>query len=199
MSEKEEVLDQLNQIESSLMDSEKFMPYNYNVLILWGLVSALLFLTFDIIASFGILYSISYVGGLIFIVTIIEQYYIKQENIKYDISKFTKTQKFIESTYTFATIISLFLTYLLYVNGLLLYIYLVWIMMIAFVNYVVGFIKNNKYFTSVGIINLSLTFSIFTLSFIFGIDIFSDYLKYIAVVFSSFGCIFIAIKSKKEF
>ena len=78
------------------------------------------------------------------------------------------------------------------------YIYLIWMMMIAFANYVIGFIINNKYFTSVGIINLSVVFAIFTISFIYSPDIFSEYIKYIAVMFSSFGCMFVGIKSKKE-
>ena len=60
MNEKEQILEQLDEINSSLFDSQKFSPYNYNVLVLWGFVSALLFLTFDIIASFSIIYSITY-------------------------------------------------------------------------------------------------------------------------------------------
>ena len=198
MNEKEQILEQLDEINSSLFDSQKFSPYNYNILVLWGFVSALLFLTFDIIASYEVIYSVGYLASIIFITMLIEKYYIKQENIKYDLEKFTKTQKFIDSLYTFTTIISLFLTYLFFINDMVFYIYLIWIIMIAFTNYIVGFIINNKYFTTVGLINLSVVFSIFTISFIFSPDILSEYIKYIAVMFSSFGCMYIGIKSKKE-
>ena len=198
MNEKQQILEQLDEINSSLFDSQKFVPYNYNVLVLWGFVSALLFLTFDIIASYEIIYSIGYLGSIIFVTMLIEKYYIKQENIKYDLEKFTKTQKFIESLYTFTTIISLFLTYLFFINDMVFYIYLIWMIMIAFTNYIVGFIINNKYFTTVGIMTMSVVFAVFTISFIFSPDILSDYIKFIAVMFSSFGCMFIGIKSKKE-
>jgi len=198
MSEKEQILEQLDEINSSLFDSQKFAPYNYNVLVLWGFVSALLFLTFDIIASFSVIYSISYLASIIFFTMLIERYYIKQENIKYDLDKFTKTQKFIESVYTFTTIISLFLTYLFFINDMVFYIYLIWMLMIAFTNYIIGFIINNKYFTTVGIMTMSVVFAVFTISFIFSPDILSDYIKFIAVIFSSFGCMYIGIKSKKE-
>jgi len=199
MSEKQQILEQLDEINSSLFDNQKFAPYNYNVLVLWGFVSGLLFLTFDIIASYDILYSIGYLGGIIFVTMMIEKYYIKQENIKYDLEKFTTTQKFIESLYVFVTIISLFFTYLFFMYDLVFYIYLVWMVMIAFANYVVGFVLNNRYFTVVGLITMSVVFSVFTISFIFSPEMLSEYIKYIAVIFSSFGCILIGLKSKNEY
>jgi fatty acid desaturase len=199
MSEKEQVLEQLDEIESSLVDSQKFMPYNYNILILWGIVSAILFLSFETIVSFNIYYALLFIFITIVITIFIEQYHTRKENKKYDIDKYTKKQKFIESLYMFSAIISLILTYIFVSNNIASYTYLIWMFMIAFSHHTVGYVLNNKYFSTVAIINLAVVFSIFTISFIFSIDMFADYIKYLAVIFSSFGCIYIGYKSKKEF
>jgi hypothetical protein len=180
------------------MDSERFMPYNYNMLILWGIVSSILFLTFEGVAKISIIYAVIYITFIFLLFFTIEKYFTSKENEKYDLNKSTKIQKFVESVYTFAVFFAIFLTYIFVTNDMLFYSYIVWIFLIGFSDYIIGFILNNIYFTIVGMINMVLVFAILTLSFVFGIELFEQYIKYIAVLFSSFGCIYLGIKSKKK-
>ncbi len=199
MSDKEEVLNQLNDIHSSLVDQEKFVPYNYDVLIMWGVISAILFLTFDVVAKLSIWYSVTYIGVVLAIGFLVEIYFIKKENIKYDLEVFTKTQTFIETIFTFSIIFSIVLTYIFISNSLDIYGYLAWIFLLGFAVYVTGFILNNSKFALVGIINISVSLAIFVFSFIFDPVLFASYVKYVAVLFSSGGFIYLGISIKKEY
>jgi len=191
MNEKEIVLEQLNTIESSLLDNEKFMPFNYKILIMWGFISAILILSFENIAK---LYTVWYAIGYIVIVTtigfLVEIYIIKKENKKYDIKSFTKLQKFVESNYTFTIVFATALTYVFISNNLAVYAYLSWIFMFGYADFVTGFVVNCKKFTTVGIINISASIAMVTITFIFGIQVIAPYIKYIAVLFLSGSLIY---------
>lgn len=198
MSEKEEALNQLNQIHSSLIDNEKFMPYNYNMLVMWGIISAILFLTFEMISTLNIWYAIGYIGIVITFGFLIEVYLIKKENIKYDLEKFTKTQTFIETNYTFSLVFATILTFVFVSNSIGTYAYLSWMFLLGFSNFITGFVLNNKNFTAVGIINISVAMAIFTICMIFDPSLVANVVKYIAVLFSSGGFIYLGISGKKD-
>ena len=42
MSEKDEALKHLSEIKSALIDKDSFFPYNYNALIVWGVIGMIL-------------------------------------------------------------------------------------------------------------------------------------------------------------
>ncbi len=197
--QKEKVLNQLHNIHSSLIDKEKFVPYNYNVLVMWGVISAILFLTFETVAKIDIWYSMGYIGIVIGVSFLVEMYFIKKENLKYDLEKFTKAQTFIETVYTFSVIFAILLTYILISSSLEVYAYLSWIFLLGFANFIAGFVLNNKKFTTVGIISISVAFAIFTISFLLSPLYFADNIKFISVLFSSGGLIYLGISVKKDY
>ena len=196
MSEKEQALNQLNQIHSTLVDKEKFLPYNYNILILWGVISAILFLTYEDVAKINLLLSTGYILGFILIGSVIEFYFMKLENKKYDLSSLTKTQIFIESIYGLNTLFGILITNLFISHSLNEYSYIVWIFILGVNKYMVGFATNLKKFTQVGIINIIIAFILF-LATLYGIDT-HQLGKYLAVLFVSGGCIYLGITLTKE-
>ncbi len=196
MSEKEEALNQLNQIHSTLVDKEKFLPYNYNILILWGVIAGILFLTYEEVANINLFYGVGYILGFILLGSGVEFYFMKQENKKYDLSTLTKTQKFIESIYGLNTIFGVMITYLLISNSLIEYSYIVWIFILGLNKYMVGFATNLKKFSYVGIINIIIAFLLFSAT-LYGIET-KEVGKYLAVIFVSGGCIYLGLALKKE-
>lgn len=198
MSKKEEVLNQLNQIHSSLMDNEKFIPFNYGVLIMWGVISAILILTFDNISIFGVWYGIAYIGGVVILGFFVERYFTKKENKKYDLKEFTLLQKFVETNYTFCIIFAIVLTYIFVSNSVGVYSYLSWMFLIGYADFVTGFVLNNKRFTAVGLLNISASIAIITITFIFSPLVIALYIKYISAIFVGGGLIYLGISIKKE-
>ena len=199
MSEKEEVLSQLNSIHSTLVDNEKFLPYNYNVLIMWGFLSAFLFLAFGQVATLGIWYSAGMIAVTIALGFIIEMYFTKKENIKYDIEELTKLQKFIEINYTFSVLFATLLTVIFVSNSIGAYAYISWMFLLGFSNYITGFILNKKRFTVVGLLSITSSVALITISFIFDPSLLNDIAKYMAVLLISGGFIYIGIVTKKEY
>ena len=196
MSEKEEALNQLNQIHSTLVDKEKFLPYNYNILILWGVISGVLLLTYEEVAKINLLLSVGYILGFVLVGSIVEFYFMKKENKKYDLFTLTKTQKFIETVYGLNTIFGVMLTYLLVSNSLTEYSYIVWIFLLGFSKYVVGFATNLNQFSYTGILSIIVAFILF-LATLYGIDT-KEVGKYLAVIFVSGGCIYLGLILNKE-
>ena len=196
MSDKQVAIEQLNEIHSTLVDKEKFLPYNYNILILWGVISAVLFLTFEKVAGFGAVYSVGYILGFILLGTLVEYYFMKIENSKYDLSQLTKTQKFIEAIYGFSTIFGGLMTYLLLQNDLIQYAYITWIFLLGTNKFMIGFAINQKQFQVAGVLSISISFILFLAS-LYGIDT-KEVGKYLAVIFVSGGCVYLGIVTKKE-
>jgi magnesium-transporting ATPase (P-type) len=199
MDTKQEAIEQLNEIHSSLVDKQKFMPYNYNVLILWGVISGFLFLTFESVSSIGIWYGVGLITFTILIGFLIEIYFIKKENKKYELEKFTKLQTFIETNYTFSTFFSTILTFVFISNQLGIYTYLSWMFMLGFSTFICGFVMNNKKFTLIALINIALALAIMTLSVVFTPLFFEPFIKYIATLFIGGGFIYLGITTKKEY
>ncbi len=68
MREKEEALQHLSEIKSVLVDKDAFFPYNYNALIVWGVIGMIMTL------FIGVLYKESILYGTLFSI-IIRIYY----------------------------------------------------------------------------------------------------------------------------
>jgi len=199
MDSKEEVLNQLGDIHSSLVDKEKFLPYNYNLLIMWGIISAILYLTFEEVSKMSIWYALGYIVGVLIIGFLFELYFIRKENIKYNLQKFTKVQTYIEANYTFAIVFAVVLTIIFTTNNLIVYAYLSCIFLFGYSDWVSGFILNNRKFTVVGLINMSVSLAIFTICILFNPALIQSSIKYIAVLFSSGGLIYLGISIKKDY
>lgn len=195
MESKTEVLKQLEDIHSSLVDSEKFMPYNFNAIIMWGVISILLFLfasyMFEQSMYLGIAFLIIMLSGG----GIVEYFLTKKENIKYDIQNFTKIQKFIETVFTFNVIFGILISIILVQNELVSYIYLIWVFLIGVAGYIVGFTINSKIFLNHGKVSAILSLVLFAFSLIFDLTLLN---QAFAIISLGFGYIYLGIKLKKE-
>jgi len=60
MKDKNRITEQINIIKNSLMESERFMPYDYKMLIMWGIISIVLFLSLENIVKYGLGYTIGF-------------------------------------------------------------------------------------------------------------------------------------------
>ena len=196
MSKKEKALNQLNQIHSTLVDKEKFLPYNYKILILWGVIIGVLLLTYEEIAKINLLLSVGYILGFVLVGSVVEFYFMKKENKKYELFTLTKTQKFIETVYGINTIFGVMLTYFLVSNSLTEYSYIVWIFLLGFSKYLVGFATNQKQFSYTGILSIIVAFILFLVA-LYGIDT-KEIGKYLSVIFISGSCIYLGLILNKE-
>ena len=58
MSEKEEVLRQISEIKSHLVDKEIFYPYNYNACHVWAVIAVILTLGMASAFEYGVLFGV---------------------------------------------------------------------------------------------------------------------------------------------
>jgi hypothetical protein len=195
-NDKQSVLEQVESINSILTQSRKFMPYDYNALILWGIISSILFMFTDIvIINYGVSYGVMFLLVFLVLGFLIESLMIKKENKKFELDQFTEKQKFIEMLFTFASFFSIVLTVVFIQNSLMEYIYTPWIFMIGFIKYIIGFILNDKRFLFMGKINMAVFFLLLICSGFMDILLLS---KYCGVIFLGGSCIYLGIKCKQD-
>jgi len=56
MSEKDKALQHLSEIKSVLVDQDSFFPYNYNTLVMWGVIGMLMTLFMGVLLKSSLLY-----------------------------------------------------------------------------------------------------------------------------------------------
>lgn len=196
IKEKQSLQEQFNTINSILIESKKFMPYDYNALVLWGVIASFLFLYTDtVINSFSIYHGIGFLVSFIVIGFIIEVFMIKRENKKFELEQLTKKQKFIEMVFSLASLFCIILTFLFIQNNLTQYLYLHWLFVLGFGTYVSGFVLNQKRFSMIGYLNMIVFILLFGLSFF--IDIF-ELSKYSGTLFIGGGFIYLGIMGRKD-
>ncbi len=163
MSEKDEVLQRLHDIKSTL-DDQKFFPYNYNALIVWGVISIVLALFLLESLKNDLLYGTLFLVIMVMIGFYIEGFLIKKENTSYDIEDCTKKQKFIFQSYLLTSFFGIVVSALLAKYGLLVPIYMLWIFICGLGNFVVGYTINQKLFSQTGRISMILAICLMVLS-----------------------------------
>ncbi|MCF6330891.1 MAG: hypothetical protein L3I99_05020 [Sulfurimonas sp.] len=149
MSEKDEALQRLDDIKSTLAD-HKFFPYNYNALIVWGIISIVLSLFLLEIFQNNLLYGTLFLITMLIVGFFTEGFLMKKENINYDITECTKKQKFIFRCYLLTSLFGITMSVLLVSHNLLIPIYMLWIFICGIGNFVVGFIINRGEFIKAG-------------------------------------------------
>jgi len=156
MSEKDEVLQQISEIKSHLVDKETFFPYNYNACHAWAVIAVIL--TFVMLPAYE--YSIAMGTGVMFVsVTIgfgIEGLLTKKINESYDIDDCTKRQTFIMKNFLMITLFLIVLSTVLAMSKLYVAIYLAWLFLISVGYFAVGFVLNIKDFTKMAQLNMLL-------------------------------------------
>ena len=154
MSEKDEVLQQISEIKSHLIDKETFFPYNYNACHVWAVIAVVM--TFIMIPTYE--YSIVVGTGVMFsLITIgfvVEEVLTKKINQSYDIDDSTKRQEFIMKNFLMIALFLIVLTTVLAMSKLYVLIYLSWLFLISLGYFSVGFILNIKEFTKMAEFNM---------------------------------------------
>jgi uncharacterized membrane protein (DUF485 family) len=155
MANKEEVLAHLHEIKSALIDKDTFFPYNYNALIIWGVIGMVMTL------GFPYMIGVSMKQGTIFAVVvmltgfIIESFLTKRVNENFDLESCTKKQRFIATLYAVSVTFAIVLSALFAKYHIMVPIFMIWIFMCGLADFVVGFVLNIKLFTKAGYIHIT--------------------------------------------
>ena len=201
--EKKEALNQIHQIKESLIDNQKFVPYEPNALIMWGIVTSILFIfAQEVLENFGIVMGCLFLAFFISVAAFIEYHMTKKINKKYEIEVLTRKQKFIESIYMFHSLFGILMTAVLVQAGAMNLIYVIWIFVIGFTSYTAGHIMNQKSFTYHGIVSALLAFGILYLIYFTPNGLqdsgLSILFRILAVIFLGGGFVWLGISMKKE-
>jgi O-antigen/teichoic acid export membrane protein len=147
MSEKDEALQHLSEIKSVLVDKDSFFPYNYNALVVWGIIGMVMSLFMGYLLKNSILYGSIFSFVMMTVGFMIESFLTKRVNKEYDIDDCTKRQKFISVLFTMLTFFAIVLSALLAKYDLITPIYVVWIFICGVGYFSIGFVLNLKIFT----------------------------------------------------
>lgn len=156
MSEKDEVLQHLSEIKSVLVDKDTFFPYNYNALIVWGVIGMVMTLFMGVLLKYSLLYGAIFSFVVMSAGFMIEGFLVKQVNQAYDIEDCTKRQKFISIMFSMLTFFAIALSVLLAKYELIIPAYAVWIFLIGLGNFALGFVLNIKLFTFASYLKMSM-------------------------------------------
>lgn len=164
MSEKEEALQHLSEIKSVLVDKDAFFPYNYNALIVWGIIGMIMTIFMGILMKTSILYGSTFAFIMMTSGFLIESFLVKRVNEKYDIEDCTKKQKFISTLYTVLTFFAIAISALLAKYNLIAAAYVVWIFVCSIGYLALGFILNIGYFTKAGFVKVAASITLIVAS-----------------------------------
>ena len=164
MSEKDKALAHLSEIKSALVDKDAFFPYNYNALIIWGVIGIIMTFAIPPLIVSSILWGTVFSVVLMGIGFIVEGFLTKRVNKDYDIDNCTKRQKFIAATFTILTLFSIILTMLFAKHMLITPLFMIWLFTVGFGDRVVGYILNIKLFSISGYFSMASSMILLILS-----------------------------------
>ncbi len=201
--EKKEALKQINQLKESLVDNKKFVPYDPNALIMWGVVTSILFIfAQEVLINFGVVVGCLFLASFISIAAFFEYRMTKKINEKYEIEVLTKKQTFMELIYMFHSLFAILMTAVLVQAEAMNLIYVVWIFVIGFTSYTAGHIMNQKSFTYHGIVSALVAFGILYLIYFTPNGLQNEELsilfRILSVIFLGGGFVWLGIVMKKE-
>ena len=165
MNEKEDALQHLSEIKSVLVDKESFFPYNYNALVVWGVIGMVLTMVMPWLMKSFILYGTIFSTLMITVGFVIEGFLTKQVNENYDIETCTKKQRFIGTTFTVMSLFAIFLSALLAKYDLIIALFPVWIFACALGDFVVGFVLNIRLFSFVSYLSITVSLGMLAVSY----------------------------------
>ncbi len=154
--QKEDALQHLSEIKSVLVDKDAFFPYNYNALIVWGIVGMIMTLFMGVMLKSSLLYGAIFSIVVMTVGFMIEGFLIKKVNQSYDIEDCTKKQKFISIMFSMLTLFAISLSVLLAKYDLIIPAYIVWIFLMGVGHFILGFILNIKIFTLTSYLKMSI-------------------------------------------
>ncbi|MCK5853710.1 MAG: hypothetical protein KAG56_00725 [Sulfurovaceae bacterium] len=163
MSEKEEVLRQISEIKSHLVDKETFFPYNYHACYIWATIAVILTFGMTTVYESSILVGTSFVSFFMLIGFTIEHNMVKKINKNYDIEDCTNRQAFIVQNFVMTAIFSILISTVLAMHQLYSIIMLSWLFLVSLGYFSIGFILNIKRFTQLARFNIISSFILLTI------------------------------------
>ena len=154
MSEKEKVLQQINEIKSHLVDKELFFPYNFNACHVWSLISIVL--TLIMIPSYeqGIVVGTVVTFTFVLVGFVVEGILTKKVNESYDIDDCTRRQQFIMKNFMMIALFAIVFSTVLASYKLYIPIFILWLFLISLGHFAVGFVLNIKDYEKVAMFNI---------------------------------------------
>ncbi len=147
MSDKEEALAHLSAIKSALIDKDTFFPYNYNALLIWGVIGTVMTFMMPVLMKSSIVNGTIFSLVLITLGFIVEGFLTKKINEDYDIDSCTKKQRFIATIYTMLTFFAIVLSALIAKQGMIVPLFALWLFMCGIGDFVLGYVLNIRIFT----------------------------------------------------
>lgn len=201
--EKAEAIQHLSAIKLALVDKDVFFPYNYNALLVWGVIGMLMALFMGILLKISVLYGTVFSFVMMTSGFIIEGFLTKEVNKNYDIESCTQKQKFIATLFTIITFFAISLAALLAKYELIVPAYIIWIFLCGVGYFAIGFVLNIKIFVSFAKLKMVVAFLLMSVSYFVANlgDIGSVYFYFVqGVTFVLLGIvpIYIGQKLKKE-
>ncbi|CAA6810963.1 MAG: Unknown protein [uncultured Sulfurovum sp.] len=181
MSEKDEVLQQISEIKSHLIDKEAFFPYNYGASHVWSTIAVVLTLGMVSAYEYSVLFGSLMMFVLISIGFMVEGSLTKKSNERYEIDDCTKRQRFIMMNFLMISfflilISSVFALYKLYSLGLI-----AWLFMISLGYFSIGFVLNIQRFSKMAQFNMIAALILLGLGIYFDLLLGSDSLFFTMV------------------
>ena len=147
---KKEALAHLDAIKLALVDKDSFFPYNYNALIVWGVIATIMTFAMPPLMKASVLQGTLFSLFLMGVGFAIEAFLTKKVNENYDIDNCTRKQRFIVSTFTLVTIFAIVMSALLAKYDLIVPLFMLWMFLCGFGHFVVGYVLNIRLFTFAG-------------------------------------------------
>ena len=154
MSEKEEVLRQISEIKTHLVDKEAFFPYNFNACHVWSAIAVVLTLVMIPAYETSVAFGTTVTTLLVLVGFIIEAVMTKKVNESYDIDDCTRRQQYIMSNFIMIALFAIVFSTLLALYKLYVPIMLLWLFLISLGHLGVGFVLNIKAYGTLAKVNM---------------------------------------------
>jgi hypothetical protein len=202
MESKEDILKQVGQIKGALMEQNKFVPYDGNMLIIWGIIGGIMLYGAPIFFEQSLFGGIGFLVGGFAVGFVLEMVLTKKQNDKYALNQFTSIQKNIEYTYAISMAIALVMTIIAIKLEVLGVIYPLWMFHIGFAGFVTGVLANNKQYKIISLLTMLppmviLGYFAFDIQYIHSTAIY-ELSRSVSIVLLSGSYIYLGIAMKKR-
>jgi len=163
--EKAEALRQINEIKNHLVDKQTFFPYNYKATYVWAVIAILM--TFSMIPLYEMSILHGTVVSFIFITIgfVVEGILTKKVNQSYDIEDCTLRQRFIMKGFIISSFFLIAMSAVLAAYKLYIPMFLLWLFLISFSYFSVGFVLNIQRFTQMARFNMMASVLLLIIAF----------------------------------
>jgi len=162
--DKDEVLRQISEIKSHLVDKETFFPYNYKASYVWSAIAVVLTLGIVSVYEYSMIVGTLVMFVLISLGFVVEGILTKRVNEAYDIEDCTKRQRFIMMSFLMISLFLIIVSYFFAMQKLYVLILLFWLFLISFGYTIIGYVMNLSAFSKLGQFNMLVALGLLAIS-----------------------------------